>query len=470
MSIGKIDITKAIEDARSALEADSSMSKETRAIMNILIIVVSLLTEKLGLNSSNSSKPPSSDPFRKKKVSAKKNGAKKPGGQEGRKGTNLSPVQDPDVVETIDIDRRTLPADKYKDAGYEKRQVFDIEISRKVTEYQAQILEASDGSRFVAEFPEGVTRPTQYGKALKAHSVYMSNFQLIPYDRIRDYFADQCGIPVGAGSIFNFNKEAFDRLEGFEESACRNLITATHAHADETGINGGGKLLWLHSVSNLKWTLFYPDAKRGYEAFDAMRVLPHFRGILCHDHWKPYFKLNCLHALCNAHHLRELEYAWEHDDQKWAKSMKKLLVEISEAVDQAGGVLSEKIFLAYRKRYRSTLTRAEIECPPPKENPNKRGKTKRSKSRNLLERLRGFEEEVLRFAIDPMVSFTNNLGENDIRMTKVQQKISGCFRSMDGAKIFCRARSYLSTSRKHGVMPSEAFRLLFEGKLPDFVK
>lgn len=468
MSINKINLTKAIEEAKSSLIEDTSMSKKTRAIMNILITVISLLTAKLGMNSSNSSKPPSTDPNRKKKKA--KGTDKKPGGQKGRKGSNLKPVKDPDVIEPLKIDKRTLPAGDYKDVGFERRQVFDIVVSSQVTEYQAQILEDASGKRFMAEFPEGVSRPAQYGAGLKAHSVYMSMFQLIPYDRIRDYFADQCNIPVSAGSIFNFNLESYNRLEEFEEIARRNLISASHAHADETGINVSGKRLWLHCVSNLDWTLFHPHEKRGGEAMTSMAVLPYFNGTLTHDHWKPYFQLSCLHALCNAHHLRELEGAWENDQQKWARNMQQLLLEINDAVEKAGGILSKEQYAAYLKRYRSTLTRGESECPPAEKIPGKRGRTKQTKSRNLLERLQGFETETLRFTLDPMVPFTNNLGENDIRMTKVQQKISGCFRSMEGAKIFCRVRSYLSTCRKRGMMPSEALKILFQGKMPDFIK
>jgi len=450
LTINKINITDAIEQAQSLLKSDTKMSSEVRAVLNLMIVVVNLLIEKVGLNSKNSSKPPSTDPNRKKQNKKAGNG-RKPGGQKGRKGANLKQAEDPDVIEVIEIDRRTIPPGDYKEAGFEKRQIFDIVISRIVTEYQAQILVDSKGKRFVAPFPHDVSRPAQYGPGIKSHAVYMSMFQLLPYDRIRDYFADQCEIPVSAGSLVNFNQEAFDRLEEFEKIARARLIDASHAHVDETGINIGGKRRWLHCVSNLDWTLYFPHEKRGSEAIKDMGVLEYFQGVLCHDHWKPYFKIDCLHALCNAHHLRELELAWETDKYKWAKNMQRLLCEINDAVTDAGGVLpndSQKAFL---------------------EGTTKRGRTKRSKSRNLLERLRDFEEETLRFMTDPNVPFTNNLGENDIRMTKVQQKISGCFRAMVGAKYFCRIRSYLSTCRKQGMEPTTALKKLFQGNLPEFI-
>ena len=201
-------------------------------------------------------------------------------------------------------------------------------------------------------------------------------------------------------------------------------------------------------------------------------VLPRFKGVLCHDHWKPYYQYtNCEHALCNAHHLRELERAHEQDNQQWAKHMQELLNTILNDVKQQGGSLPAEQVKHYTERYRNLLRQAEIECPPPdeKKNPKQRGRTKRSKARNLLERLQLYEQDVLRFMSDPIVPFTNNQGENDLRMTKVHQKISGCFRSKDGADIFCRVRSFLSTCRKNRLSASGALTLLFAGKLPDFL-
>lgn len=470
MKIENIDIQAAIEKARAVIREDKEMSAGTKSIVEILILVITLLANRLNLNSSNSSKPPSSDPNREKK--AKPKTGRKKGGQKGHLGTTLQKVDNPDVIEPIRIDRRTLPAGRYHDVGYEARQVFDIDISRVVTEYRAQILENENGDRYVAHFPDGVTKAVQYGIGIKAHAVYLSQFQLIPYNRIQDYFADQLHIPISEGSIFNFNKRAYDALDAFEDHAKAQLKTSNVVHTDETGINKGGDRFWLHCVSNPYWTLYYPHEKRGMEAFEAMGVLPFFKGILCHDHWKPYYKLDCTHALCNAHHLRELTRAWEQDDQQWAHDMKDLLEKINTRVIDAGGVLSGKQAGIYRAQYRKIIEKGEIECPEPTRpsKKGKRGRIKKSKSRNLLERLRDFENDVLRFMENEDVAFTNNLGENDIRMTKVQQKISGCFRSIEGAKIFCRIRSYLSTCRKQGIKASYALNLLFNGKLPEFVK
>ncbi len=469
MKIDNIDIEATIKKAQILIREDKQLSAGAKSMFEILILIISLLANRLNLNSTNSSKPPSSDPNRKKQPRTKT--GKKPGGQKGHAGKTLIKVDDPDKIEVIKVDRNKLPPARYRQVGFETRQVFDIDISRLVTEYRAQILEDDNGNLFVAPFPEGVTKAVQYGTDLKAHSVYMSQFQLIPYNRIQDYFSDQLNIPVSEGSIFNFNQEAFQLLAGFEDRVKNELVASKVAHADETGINIGGKGYWLHCVSNDSWTLYYPHKKRGLDAMNDMGILPRFKGILCHDHWKPYFKIDCTHALCNAHHLRELTRAWEQDGQQWAKNMKNLLETINSKVNGVGGALDAKESRKYLLKYRVLLKQAEIECPESirTKKSGKRGRVKRSKSRNLLERLRDYEQDTLRFMDNKLVSFTNNLGENDIRMTKVQQKISGCFRSMNGAHIFCRIRGYLSTCRKQGVKSSHALDLLFNGKLPGFV-
>lgn len=472
MKIENIDVDSAIDSVNKLLEKEPDLSPALKAALEVLLILVSLLINRTTLNSKNSSKPPSTDPNREKS-SKKGSSDRKPGGQKGRIGTTLQKVDDPDVVQELNIDRRSLPRGRqYQEDGYETRQVIDIDISRLVTEYRAQVLKDDLGNRFVASFPNRVSRPVQYGIGIKANTVYMSQFQLLPYDRIRDHFQEQMGIPVSAGSVFNFNKEAYEQLDEFEQWAKAQLATSELMHVDETGINMDGKRHWLHCASNTSLTLFYPHTKRGTEAMDEMGVLPFFKGVLCHDHWKPYYRYACTHSLCNAHHLRELERAWEQDGQQWAKGMKALLIEINNAVADAGGCLPADDAERWRQRYRQLLEQAEIECPAPDESQReegKRGRLKRSKARNLLERLRNFEPDVLRFMDVESVPFTNNQGENDLRMTKVQQKISGCFRSMAGAKIFCRVRSYLSTCRKQGVSATEALALLFQGKNPEFM-
>jgi len=468
MTVENVNVEAAIKRVNDLIAQEKHLSPALKASLEVLLLLVTILANRLGLNSKNSSKPPSSDPNRKKK--SKEQATRRPGGQPGHIGTTLKPFPDPDLVKVISVDRNTVPQRDYQSVGFETRQVVDLDIRKFITEWRAEILEDQKGKRYVATFPKDVTRPVQYGIGVKVNAVYMSQYQLVPYNRIEDHFLDQMSIPVSAGSIVNFNRDAFERLELFESWVKGQLVSSALIHSDETGINIGGTRRWLHNVSNENFTCFYPHSKRGSEAMDEMGILSAYQGIICHDHWKPYFKYGGSHALCNAHHLRELERTAEQDKQKWAEQMITLLKEINKAVHAAGGCLETAQSEHYRKRYRDLLREAELECPPPEETgKKKRGKTARSKARNLLERLRDFENETLRFMVDQNVPFSNNQAESDLRMTKVQQKISGCFRSMDGAKIFCRIRSYLSTCRKQGVTASDALRPLFQGKYPAFM-
>ena len=334
-------------------------------MVELLVLVITLLVGRLSRNSRNSSKPPSSDPNRKRESKAK--GERKAGGQGGRVGVTLEKVDNPDKVEIIKVDLEKYPRRRYRLVGYEARQVFDIKIARVVTEYRAEIVVDAEGNRFVASFPEGVTKAAQYGPDLKAHAVYMSQYQLIPYKRIQEYFEEQMAIPLSEGSLYNFNKEAYEYLEPFEGQTKAELVKSEVMHADETSINKNGDRYWLHSASNSMWTHFFPHERRGKEAIDSIGIVPGFKGILCHDHLKSYYTYTqCAHALCNAHHLRELEGVWEEDKkQPLAKEMKALLEEISRAVKDGGGLLQSNESEKYRQRYRVILHNAETESPPP---------------------------------------------------------------------------------------------------------
>jgi transposase len=470
LTVDNIDVDATVKKVQQLLAEEAHLSPALRSTLDVLLLVVQLLVNRLSLNSRNSSQPPSKDrfPVREKAPNAT---VKKPGGQPGRVGTTLKKIDDPDEIEILSVDRSTLPPGDYQDVGYDCRQVFDIDIRRLVTEYRAQILQDQNGQRFTASFPAHVTRAVQYGNGVKAQAVYLSQYQLIPYQRVQEQFQDQLALPISVGSVFAFNQQAYAALEQFEQKLIAKLLNSRVLHSDETGINIDGKTHWLHCISSPQGTLYYAHAKRGMEAMKAKDVLPRFTGILIHDHWKPYFQLMCLHALCNAHHLRELAYAHEQENQAWAKQMTELLQAMVHTVNSYPGPLPEQRIADYIAQYRALLKDAELECPPPdpQKIPGQRGRPKRSKSRNLLERLINYETETLRFLTDPDVPFTNNQGENDIRMTKLHQKISGCFRSQEGADIFCRVRSYLSTCRKNNVSATRGLTLLFEGRLPDFM-
>lgn len=466
------NIQNTIEQAKTLLSEDTNCSPALKAVFLLLMDFLVVLSANQAKNSRNSSKPPSSDPNRAKKPKA--TSQRKPGGQPGHAGKTLEPFELPDEIQQLKVDRRLYRSHgKGRYVGTEQRQIVDIQITRFVTQYDAEIVEFEDGTRIVADFPDGVDRPVQYGNTVKAAAVYLSQFQLLPYARLADYFEQQLDIPVSTGSLTNFNTKAFELLDTFDNLAKNKLRGADVMNADETGVNINGKGHWLHVSATTLWTHYETHQKRGKEAFDDIGILAEFDGILCHDHWKPYYACcpSVLHSLCNSHHLRELTFAYEQDGQAWAEKIYLFLLKLDEMVNDAGGVLDSNEQKKQIKRYRRILKQGEIECPPPDESkrpPGKRGRLKRSKSRNLLERLVDFEDDVLRFMTNRHVPFTNNLAENDLRMTKVQQKISGCFRSLQGAQIFCRIRGYLTTCRKHGVNPTDALNLLFDGRLPNF--
>lgn len=473
MVVENIDVKYTLEKARLILEEEKALSPAFKSIVEVLILLVTILTNRLGLNSNNSSIPPSLDPNRKrKKKAAGEIQKRKPGGQKNHVGCTLEKTETPDQIEEIVIDMRTIPFGKtYTADGYESRQVVDYDIKVFVTEYRAEILVDENGKRYVARFPEGVNKAIQYGEGVKAKAVYLSMFQLVPLARVQEHFSDQMGLPLSKGSVSNFNQEASARLDMFEDWARRQLLASPLNHADETGINVKGKRIWLHNLSNEKVTLYHPDEKRGTEAMDRMGILPLYQGRLCHDHMKSYYKYpNITHVLCNAHHIRELERVIEEEGHQWAKALLQFLIDLNQSVDKAGGVLSDGEICVATKQYRKILEQGEAECPKPApREPGKRGRVKKTFSRNLLTRLRDFENDTLLFMKEAIVPFTNNQGERDLRMTKVQQKISGCFRSIEGAKIFCRIRSFLSTCRKNGVSPAAALNDLFKGKFPEFM-
>lgn len=481
MALSKLNVDTIVAQAKEALEKEKGLSASFKAVFFLMITMLELMLSRLNKNSKNSSIPPSQDPNRAKSNNNNDDTPKrKPGGQPGRLAKVLAQVSEPDEVIDIPIDRTKLSkGHSYRVVDHVKRQVVELLIQSHVKEYRLEVLEDETGKRYTAIAPEGASRPIQYGKSIKATSVYMNLYQMIPYARLQDFFLHQGNIPISEGTVFNFNKEAASRLDIFELIAKDNLKAASVLHADETGINVNGKRTWLHNASNDKWVWLEPHETRGTKAMEEIGILPNFRGMMVHDGWSPYFTYkDASHALCNAHHLRELQAAIESQPtQTWAKEMKTLLCAINEATIAAGGALKEPEAQKYRLSYKEIITRGEIECPEllspcalsstTKKKPGN-GRVAQTKERNLLQRLKLYELETLRFMTDIEVPFTNNRGENDIRMTKVQQKISGCFKTIDNAKIFCRIRSYLLTAQKHGMHATDALTTLFSGKLPDF--
>lgn len=415
------------------------------------------LKDIIAKNSSNSSKPSSSDPNKKPKNLRFKSG-KKPGGQKGHNGNFLKPVEKPDkIIEhkcTGCTCGHNLECEPLKNV--EKRQVFDIPpLKLEVTEHRAEVKMCPHcGSTVKGAFPESVNAPVQYGENIQSIASYFMNYQLIPFSRTSECFNDLFGIPVSEGWLQRTRRKFSDSVAITESAIKRTLSVSGLVHFDETGISIRGKRKWLHSASTNFLTLLFPHAKRGTKAMNNMGILPEFNGVAVHDHWKPYFTYSCKHSACNAHILRELKFFTEQHNQKWSEKIASLLIETKNLTDEAKAVgqyrLSDNLLDSLSCHYDSIVKAgfAEISESLPVEK-NKRGKPKGNKAYNLLKRLQQFKDNILFFAYDFNVPFDNNQAERDIRMEKVRQKISGTVRGENSEYDIYRIRSYISTVRKN---------------------
>jgi transposase len=464
MTVGHINVAKTIERIQKEISSDKSISPVLISSIELLIVVIQMLFDRQKMNSTNSSLPPANDRReRSKKTMKKKKGSAKVGAQVGHEGSTLTQYEEVDEVIELPVDRKTLPEGvKFTLGEIESRQVIDLNLEFIIREYQAEVLVGDNGQRFVATFPEHITKAIQYGPSVKSFAVYMSQYQLIPYGRVQEMFKNQFDLKISQGSLCNFNREAFEKLEGFESSLVESLKKKKVLSVDETGIKVDMNLCWVHVLCTPTTTLMYPHVKRGRDAMDDMGIIPKYKGVLVHDHWKPYLGYDCEHALCNAHHLRELQWVIDFKEHKWAASLKRFLTKLNVEVDEHGGELSEKLQIKRLKRYRDIIYLAKGECAKimPVVGSGKK-RAKQTKERNLLDRLCDYEDQVLLFMKAREVPFTNNQAERDIRMLKVQQKVSGQFKSMKSARYFCRIRSYLMTSKKRGYSPFDKLCDLF---------
>jgi len=442
-------------------------------VIAALTAQVKELEDQLATDSHNSSKPPSGD-HPKRTQSLRKPSGKRPGGQPGHPGSTLRLSETPDRVIRHRPTRCAACGASLEGAqaqGCEHRQVVDLPlIQLEVVEHRAEtIVCANCGAATPAAFPPEVTQPVQYGPGIQALGVYLRVYQLLPSERTRELLADVFGGSPSEATLQAAVERCAAGLADTETAIRQGVQQAAVAHCDETGIRVEGKRRWLH-VASTKWLTHYGwHPKRGKEATDAIGVLPAFTGTAVHDGWSPYRQYACSHALCNAHHLRELTFVEEREGQKWAGQMKGLLVTIKERVAQEQAAGAERLDGAtqheFEERYGRVLDAGLDANPPPAEArpPGKRGRKKQSKAKNLLDRLSAHRREVLAFMYDFRVPFDNNLAERDLRMMKVQQKIAGCFRSTEGATAFCRIRSYLSTARKQGERVLHALDQVFAG-------
>lgn len=431
---------------------------------------VTELRARLDANSRNSSRPPSSDGYDKpnadpKKRSLRRSSGRRQGGQDGHAGARLEPVAAPDEEVEHPPERCDGCGGDLADCepveGGEARQVFDLPEGAllRVVEHVAARRRCDCGHITVGVFPDGVGAPTQYGPGIRALGVYLVVFQHLPYERACQLLGDLAGAHVSTGTLTAWVTAAADGLCDFDERLRELLGAAPVAHFDETGARIAGRLGWVHSASTDKLTRYTAHAKRGCEAIDDAGVLPDFNGVAVHDGWAPYRNYDgAEHGLCNVHHLRELEAAAE-QGHSWPVAMSALLLDTKDLVAQAREIgadgLGADALANLADCYATVIAIGDDEHPPVA--------GKKTKAHNLLLRLARDQTDVLRFAHDFRVPFGNNQAEQDIRMVKLQQKISGCWRTTEGAERFLTVRGYTSTARKNNIGPLHALRLLTAG-------
>ena len=431
-------------------------SKEKDAFIVALLERIEELERRLELNSSNRGKPPASDGFKRpsRVTNQRQQTGRKSGGQKGHEGTTLGQVAIPDkVIEHFppSCTRCGGALSREKATGHQKRQVFDLpQPVVEVTEHRAHSCWClACGTETQAAFPAEVKAAAQYGATVEALVVYLQAWQLIPEDRLAELMSDVFGVEVATATIAAMGHRKAQELTGLAEQIEQQVKKATVKHLDETGYGIAGALQWLHVASTWLLTCYRTADKRGARWAGV-------RGIIVHDFWRPYLTmLGVTHALCNAHHLRELKALMDIEKEPWARAMHRFLRQACHAVNLARAQqqsLRPGFLVWLSARYDRILAQgfAFHESQPPLGAglSTRRGRIRRRTGHNLFLRLRDHKEDTLHFLSDPTVPFTNNQAERDLRMMKVRQKISGGFRSATGAQTFATLRTVLSTARK----------------------
>ena len=463
-----------IEQLREANARLVAANAEQASLIATLNARVAELERRLGKDSSNSSRPPSSDGLGKPPAPGRqrRGGGRAPGKQAGAPGAYLAQVPEPDQVVVHRPERcggcggdlTLAPV-----VGVEARQVFDLpQVRLWVCEHRAERRACACGQVTAGVFPGLARAAACYGPGVRGLATYLLVGHHLPVERAAQVLEDGLGVGCSAGMLGGLPAEAARGLGGFVERVCDLLRRAEVAHFDETGARVAGRLHWVHSASTplLSWFTVHP--KRGVVAMDAAGVLPGFGGVAVHDGWSPYWRYQgATHALCAAHLLRDLEAVAELPGQGWAAELAEWFTIAcgQTALARGGGAdrLAPAVLAGLTDRYDRILAGGRAANPLPPRPPGRRRRRRRSPAACLLERLEVHRGEVLRFVVDLRVPPTNNLAERDIRMVKLQQKISGCWRTLDGAQGFLTVRSYVATARKHGINPLAALRRLFEG-------
>ena len=456
-------------------EAVIELVESLVARINALEERVEAVENQQSKNSRNSSKPPSGDGFAKQTKSLRPKSNRSSGGQPGHPGSTLEWSAEVDYVEHHPVTACYgcgLSLVDHPVEDWEMRQVHDLPpIQLAVTEHQCEVKSCPHCGRLNrGQFPTEVQQSVQYGVHLQSLMVYLMELQLLPSQRVCQLLSEVFGIEVSEGTLYNVRARCFEALAPSEVEIQQALLNSDVVHFDETGFRVKQSLWWLHVASNESLTYYFVHPKRGQLAMNDMGILPQFGGTSVHDGLKSYAQYACFHSLCNAHHLRELTFIVERYQQDWADQMMTLLGKMNRLVEVAkdsGAEALEPSQITQLEQQYVEILQLGFKANPPEviaaDQPKPRGRPKQSPAKNLLDRLATQQDAVLRFIHDFQVPFDNNQAERDLRMMKLKQKISGCFRSQEGASMFCRIRSYLSTLRKQGVNIWDALVQIFMG-------
>jgi transposase len=461
-----------IQQLEAVVEQQNTLLEQMQEQLGCLSHQVKSLQERQAKNSHNSHQPPSSDRFVRQPKSLRKKSEKKSGGQPGHLGSSLHWSETPDEVVEQQVEQCEACQHDVQAVAVchvERRQVLDVAPPRlMVREYRAQQKQCPVCQHITAApFPKEACAPIQYGPSIGAMAVYLVHQQLVPLARACEVMRDLLGVQMSEGTIGDLIKRCAVQLSEVEQQIKDALKRAEVIHQDETGLYVAGKRYWEHVTCTATLTHYHVDPSRGQAALEAIGILPDFQGISIHDGWASYWQYACEHACCNVHLLRELTFLAEEQGAAWAADLKTLLLDMKEATQQAREQgkdrLSSLEVIDWEAQFLSILDEGDVAHPRALAPPGTRGRIKQSPARNLLDRLRKHQQGFLCFLEDLRVDFDNNLAERDLRMIKVQQKISGCFRSLAGAQAFSRIRGYLSTLRKQGMPLLSALQSALSG-------
>lgn len=463
----------ALQARFTQLATAGKISAESRALIEALLMLLQVLMavfmeKHTAKTSTNSSKPSSQTPKDETALG-------RPGTHGKGQPDDPSQLANTRTIETVEIakagvcgncgeDLRKLPAE-----GHERRTRIDIVFEKLVTHVDAEIKSCPQcGHDVHAPFPAAFSGPLQYGAGIKAYALNLLIAQMISLQRLQQMIQTLIGLVISQATILKYVLQLHQALERWETSAAERLLCQPVMHVDETSLRVDKKNYWIHVCSAGEITLKFVHPKRGLEAITDIGLIPRYGGVIVHDCWASYLSYDhCGHGLCGAHLLRELTFVVDANGYAWAKNMKRLLQQTCQTVARRRRKsLSPREYANLQKNYRNILTRGERELPPiPARQYGKRGRVAKSDAHNLWERLKTHETAVLLFASNPDVPFTNNRAERDLRMSKVKQKVSGCFRNPHFAAAYCRISSYLQTMANKGVNPLVAIHMAFSGQL-----